>query len=80
MTVTVKSPAEVKKQPTFRKGELVKSMAANGNIYFVTGAGSTDRYFAGVRLAGNGTFAEHTNEYIRDGVELFEGEVVIKND
>lgn len=80
MTVTVKSPAEVKKQPTFRAGELVKSTAANGNIYFVTGDGESARHFAGVRIAGNGTFAEYTEEYLRNAVELFEGEVVIKND
>jgi hypothetical protein len=80
MTVLVKSPAEVKKQPTFCKGELVKSTAANGNIYFVTGAGETPRHFAGVRISGKGPFAEYGKEYIRDAVELFEGEVVISND
>lgn len=82
MTVTVITPEKAAARPTFKKGELVTSLqGGRKNIYFVTGRGlHQDRHFAGVRLAGAGVFAEYSNEYLQDAVELFEGELVIKND
>lgn len=80
MTVKVIQPEQVKKQPTFKKGELVISKSENANIYFVTGHGNKSHHFAGIRLSGTGDFAEYNESFLRDAVELFEGDLVIRND
>lgn len=80
MTVRVKTPEKAKSEPTFQKGELVISKLDNNNIYFVTGMGRSYHLFAGIRLSGKGEFAEYNNEYLKEAVELFEGELVISNE
>ena len=81
MTVTVIKPQEVETRPTFKRGELVISTNESyQNIYFVTGQGMRERNFAGVRVSGTGEFAEYNNEYLKDSVKLFTGELVIRND
>lgn len=81
MTVKVIKPAEVEDRPTFKRGELVISTNESyQNIYFVTGQGLRERNFAGVRVSGSGEFAEYNNEYLKDSVKLFKGELVISNE
>jgi len=81
MTVKVIKPAEVEDRPKFKRGELVISTNESfQNIYFVTGHGLRERNFAGVRLSGSGEFAEYNNEYLKDSVKLFKGELVISNE
>lgn len=80
MTVTVIKPQEVETRPTFKTGELVISTSDSKNIYFVTGKGSSSSTFAGVRLSGCGSFAEYSTEYLKSAVELFKGELVIRNE
>lgn len=75
MSITVKNT----KRPTFEPKTLVKSTAGNGNIYLVIGPGDSPAHFAGVRLAGAGSFG-YQDDLIKDLVVPFDGEVVIKND
>lgn len=79
MSIKVNQAKERSNVPSFEPKTLVKSIAANGNIYLVIGRGVTDEQFAGVRLDGMGTFGYQDN-LIREFVVPFNGEVVISND
>ena len=79
MSIKVNKVPQPALEPTFEPKSLVISKMANGNIYLVIGPGIDEGHFAGVRLAGAGTF-RYQDDLIKDLVVPFNGEVVIKND
>lgn len=65
------------KTPTFAPKSVVVS-ADGQRIYLVIGPGQASHQFEGIRLSG--AVFKHGKAFIRDGMNAFEGEVVLKND
>jgi hypothetical protein len=79
MSIIVNQKPTTPTRDIFAPKSLVKSTANNGNIYLVIGPGDQPEHFAGVRLAGVGTFRYQDN-IIKEFCVAFEGEVVISNE
>lgn len=65
------------KTPTFAPKSVVVS-ADGQRIYLVIGPGRASHQFEGIRLSG--AEFEHAEVFRREGMKVFEGEVVLKND
>jgi hypothetical protein len=78
MSIVVNQSPATPKRDIFAPKSLVKSTRSNGNIYLVIGPGDFPEHFAGVRLAGDGTFRYQDN-IIKEFCVAFDGEVVISN-